>query len=188
VLDDANIARDEALPVARRLEEMSFADPNRFQQTVLSFDGIFADDMPSVAPQNVLWARHQHVFAGLTWQQNKERYYKYLYYSNIDENGLDRLLKKDFVSQIALFGWGRHSDRLSVDAKPLTYGEIAEEVRNYARFRNAFNAATASDPQLSFVVVNEEYGSDLTAVEHWYELYDAQTIGKYTLFRARIRE
>ena len=188
VLDDANIARDEALPVARRLEEMSFADPNRFQQTVLSFDGIFADDMPSVAPQNVLWARHQHVFAGLTWQQNKERYYKYLYYSNIDENGLDRLLKKDFVSQIALFGWGRHSDRLSVDAKPLTYGEIAEEVRNYARFRNAFNAATASDPQLSFVVVNEEYESDLTAVEQWYELYDAQTIGKYTLFRARIRE
>jgi len=128
------------------------------------------------------------VFAGLTWQQNKERYYKYLYYSNVDEHGLDRLLKKDFVSQIALFGWGRHSDRLSVDAKPLTFGEIAEEVRNYARFRNAFNAATASDPQLSFVVVNEEYESDLTAVEQWYELYDAQTIGKYTLFRARIRE
>ena len=187
VLDDANIARDEALPVARRLEQLAAGDADRFQQTVLSFDGIFADDMPTVAPQNVLWSRHQHVFAGLTWQQNKERYYKYLYYSGVDEQQLDRLLKTDFVSQIALFGWGRHSDRLSVDAKPLTYGEIADEVKNYGRFLAAFDAAAAGDPVVSYVVVNNEYDTDLAAVEQWYELYDPELIGKYTLYRARLR-
>ncbi|MCV4639200.1 hypothetical protein OFB62_28310, partial [Escherichia coli] len=66
VLDDANIERDKALPVARRLEQYATnsADPHR--ATVLSYDWIFADDMPSVAPQNILWARHQHVFAGLS--------------------------------------------------------------------------------------------------------------------------
>jgi len=187
VLDDANIVRDEALPVARRLEQLAGDDPDRFSQTVLSFDGIFADDMPTVAPQNVLWSRHQHVFAGLTWQQNKERYYRYLYYSGVDEQGLDELLKKDFVSQIALFGWGRHSDRLSSNAKPLTYGEIAEEARNYGRFIASFSRATAADPLLSYVVVNYEYPPDLAPVEKWYELSEPETIGNYTLYKARLR-
>jgi hypothetical protein len=187
VLDDANIIRDEALPVARRLEQLAGDDPERFQQTVLSFDGIFADDMPTVAPQNVLWSRHQHVFAGLTWQQNKERYYRYLYFSGVDEQGLDQLLKKDFVSQIALFGWGRHSDRLSADAKPLTYGEVAEEARNYGRFIKTFSSATAADPLLSYVVVDSEFPPDLGTVEKWYELYEPETIGKYTLYKARLR-
>jgi hypothetical protein len=188
VLDEANVIRDEALPVARRLEELAAGAPGRFKQTVLSFDGIFGDDMPSVAPQNVLWSRHQHVFAGLTWQQNKERYYRQLYYSNVDESGLDSLLKRDFVSQIALFGWGRHSDRLSSEAKPLTYGEIAEEARNYGRFRETFSAATAADPLISYVVVDDEYGQDLTVVEKWYALYEPEIIGKYTLYKARLRQ
>lgn len=187
VLDDANVARDEALPVARRLEQLAGGDSEKFQRTVLSFDGIFADDMPTVAPQNVLWSRHQHVFAGLSWQQNKERYYRYLYYSGVDEQGLDRMLKKDFVSQIALFGWGRHSDRLSANAKPLTYGEIAEEARNYGRFVETFGRATAADPMLSYVVFDSEYAPDLGIVEKWYELYDPETIGKYTLYKAKLR-
>lgn len=187
VLDQANIIRDEALPVAMRLEELAGDDPKRFQRTVLVFDRIFSDDLPSVAPQNVLWARHQQVFAGLTWQQNKERYYRYLYYSNTDEDDLDRLLKRDVVSQIALFGWGRNSKRLSVNATPLTYGEISEEVSRYGRFRDSFDAATAADPLLSYVVADSESPPDLSVVEKWYELYEPETIGNYTLYRARLR-
>ncbi|HMJ09265.1 MAG TPA: hypothetical protein VK468_09685 [Pyrinomonadaceae bacterium] len=187
VLDDANVERDIALPVARRLEELGRASADPHRETVLSFDGIFADDLPSVAPQNVLWARHQHVFAGLTWQQNKERYYRYLYFCGVDEGGLDHLLKNDFVSQIALFGWGRHSDRLSVNSKPLTYREIAEEVRNYGRFVENFDAKTAAEPLLSYVVVNDEADTDLSVVDQWYERYDPEFIGKYTIYRVRPR-
>jgi len=187
VLDEANVVRDEALPVARRLEQLAGDDPNRFQQTVLSFDGIFADDMPTVAPQNVLWSRHQHVFAGLTSQENKERYYRYLYYSGVDERGLERLLKKDFVSQIALFGWGRHSDRLSSESKPLTFGEIAVEARNYGRFIETFSSAAAGDPLISYVVADSEYPPNLNKLELWYQLYEPETIGKYTLYKARLK-
>ena len=155
---------------------------------MLSFDSLIADDLPSISPQNVLWARHQHIFAGLTWQQNKERYYRYLYFSNVDPAGLDHLLRTDFVSQIALFGWGRHTDRLSHNAKPLTYGEIAAEVQNYARFLDSFDLATAVDPLLSYVVVNDEHDTDLSVVDQWYERYDGETIGKYTLYRVRPRQ
>jgi hypothetical protein len=188
VLDDANVVRDEALPVARRLEQLAGDNPERVHQTVLSFDGIFADDMPTVAPQNVLWSRHQHVFAGLTWQENKERYYRYLYYSGVDERGLEKLLKKDFVSQIALFGWGRHSDRLSSESKPLTYGEIAVEARNYGRFVETFSSATAADPLISYVVVNSEYPPQLANLDRWYELHDPETIGTYNLYKASLRK
>ncbi|MCA1588910.1 MAG: hypothetical protein LC734_00685, partial [Acidobacteria bacterium] len=109
VLDEANIERDIAYPVARRLDQLAKFDQSRHQAVVFSNDMIQADDLPTAAPQSVLWARHQHVFSGLNWQQNKERYYQYLYYTGVDEKALEWMLKNDFVSKIALFGWGRHT-------------------------------------------------------------------------------
>ena len=187
VLDEANVERDLAMPVARRLEELARSEPDPHRATVLAFDMIQSDDLPSVAPQNVLWARHQHVFAGLSWDESKERYYQFLHYSNIDEKGLDYLLKKDFASQIALFGWGRHTDRLSFDAKPLTYGEIDTEVGTYWAYRQNFSRKEASNPLLSYVVVNNESDTDLSVVDKWYERDAGEVIGKYTLYRVTLR-
>lgn len=187
VLDEANVERDLSLPVARRLEELGKSDPNVHRTTVLAFDMIQSDDLPSVAPQNVLWARHQHVFAGLSWEESKERYYQFLHYSNIDERGLDYLLKNDFVSQIALFGWGRHTDRLSFDSKPLTYGEVNTEVGTYWAYRENFGRKQASEPLLSYVVVNNEADTDLSVVDRWYERDEGEVIGKYTLYRVQLR-
>ncbi|MGQ0541519.1 MAG: hypothetical protein ACT4O9_06675 [Blastocatellia bacterium] len=187
VLDEANIERDKALPLARRIEELTTGVPDSHHITVLSYDGLFADDMPTVTRQNVLWARHQHVFAGLSWEESKERYYQQLYYQNIDERGLDYLLKNDFVSMIALFGWGRHTDRLSMDAKPLTYGEIAAEVKRYGFYHVGFDKLRASDPLISFVVVSNNDQTDLTNLEKWYELDGGEVIGDHTLYRATLR-
>ena len=188
VLDDANIERDLALPVARRLEELgrSEADPHR--STVIAYDMIQSDDLPSVAPQNVLWSRHQHVFAGMSWQENKDRYFQFLYYLNVDAAGLDYLLKNDFVAKIALFGWGRHTDRLSSNAKPLTHGEVASEVARYKEYIENFSAATATHPKLSYAVVNNEADTDLTNLDKWYERDAGEAIGKYTLYKLRLKE
>ena len=183
VLDDANVERDLALPVAKRLEQLAAEDGNPHRSTVLAYDMIQSDDLPSVAPQNVLWARHQHVFAGMSWDENKDRYFKFLYYQNLDEQDLDYLLKNDFVSKIALFGWGRHSDRLSIEAKPLTYGEIAAAVREYGEFRSNFDATDADQPRLSYAVVNNRAGTDLTNLDEWYERDAGEQIGKYTLYK-----
>ncbi len=188
VLDDANVERDLSLPVAKRLNDLAAKDPDPHRTTVLAFDMIQSDDLPSAAPQNVLWARHQHVFAGLSWEESKERYYQFLYYSNIDERGLDYLLKRDFVSQIALFGWGRHSGRLTFDAKPLTNGEIDAEVGNYWAYRQNFSRTQASNPVLSYVVVNNEADTDLSVLDQWYERDLGEVVGKYTLYHVRLRD
>ncbi len=187
VLDEANIERDKALPVARRLESLAANHSAPHRMTVFSVDGLFADDMPTVAPQNILWARHQHVFAGLSWGESKERYYQQLYYTGADERTLDWLLKNDFVSQIALFGWGRHTDRLSVDSKPLTYGEIAAEVQNFKRYIENFSRENASNPLISYVVIRDDDRANLENLEKWYVLDAGEAVGEHTIYSVRLR-
>jgi hypothetical protein len=148
---------------------------------------IQADDLPSVAPQNVLWARHQHVFAGMSWEENKRRYFQYLYYMNVDERDLDHMLKNDFVAKIALFGWGRHTDRLSSEAKPLTYGEIDQEVRNFEAYRKGFSAPEATNPLLSYAIVHNGMDVDFSQLDRWYERDGGEQVGRYTLYRLKLR-
>ena len=187
VLDWANEHRDKGLAVAKRLEEFAKTSPDKHRETVLAFDGILADDLPTVAPQNVLWARHQHVFAGLSWQESKERYYQYLYYNGVDAEGLDDLLRRDFVSIISLFGWGRHTDRLNSEYKPITEGEVAEEVRLYREYIERFDARTAGDPKIAYVVIADDDGNDLKNVTEWYDLSEADRVAGYTIYRATPR-
>lgn len=193
VLDDANLVRDEGMPVAKRLTELAVNDvpsPNSQRAVTLAFSHIQADDLPTIAPQAVLWARHQHVFAGVTWEENKERYYQFLYYSDLDENWLAKGMKEDgdFVSMIALFGWGRHSNRLSSESKPLTYGEIDEEAARYAQYRKNFSLKEASNPTLSYVVFPQDWNMELKNLDKWYERDNGEIHGKYILYRVKLRK
>ena len=188
VLDDANIARDKTILAAKRLTELGAKSANPNQETILSYSSIHSDDSPTVAPQAVLWARHQHVFAGLNWQESKERYYQYLYYLDTDEKQLEKRLQKgDFVSMIALFGWGRHTDRLSSQAKPLTYGEIAHEAKRYGEYRKNFSIEQASNPKLSYIVIPRDWKAEFTNLDKWYERGEAEILGDYLLYPLKLK-
>jgi hypothetical protein len=191
VLDDANIARDEGMAVARRLEELAKTDvpsPDSQRAVIMPFSQLQGDDSPTVAPQAVLWARHQHVFAGVTWEENKERYYQYLYYQDLDADWLAKSMKEgDFVSSIALFGWGRHTDRLSAAAKPLTFGEIDEEANKFGEYSQKFSYQQASHPTLSYVVVPSDWNPDFTNLDIWYARDEGEKIGAYVLYKVKLR-
>lgn len=188
ILDDANIERDKSMPVAKRLTELGKTEQNPYKSVVFPLSMTQGDDMPTVAPQSVLWARHQHVFAGVTWQENKERYYQYLYFQNINEKQLAESIKRgDFVSMIALFGWGRHTDRLNSEYKPLTYGEIDEEARKMGAYLQNFNPRSSPETILSYVVVPKDWEVNFTNLDKWYERGEAETHGDYLLYRVRLR-
>ncbi len=187
VLDEANVIRDEGMPLANRLEQLAKDDQNPHQKIIFSYSSIYADDLPTIAPQAVLWSRHQHVFAGLSWEESKERYYQYLYYNNLDEDWLENDLRTDFVSMIALFGWGRHTNRLSSEAKPLTYGEIAEEVGKYSAYKKNFSLKEATNPLLSYVVVPKDWNTDFTNLDVWYERGEGEDLGAYMLFQVKLK-
>jgi hypothetical protein len=185
-----NVARDEAYPVGNRLTELAAGEPDPHRSVVLYFGTAEADDLPTIAPQSVLWARHQHVFAGVTWDENKERYYQQLYYEGANADQLARGMKSgdDFVSMIALFGWGRHTDRLNSEFRPLTFAEIDQEAARFAAYTRDFNAFAQGVPRLSYLVVSSQYQPFLDNVDKWYERYDGEELGKYTLYRLRPRQ
>jgi hypothetical protein len=184
ILDEANVARDEMIPVERRLRELSATDNG----AVYPLSLLQGDESPTWAPQPMLWARHQHVFAGITWQENKERYYQWLYYMGLDEIWLENTLRHgDIVSTIALFGWGRQTQRLSIGAKPLTYGEIADEARRFAAYRSSFSVVQATSPQLSYVVIPEGWTLDFSTLDRWYQRDEGEHSGKYIIYRVKLR-
>lgn len=191
VLDDANIARDEGMPLARRLQELSKTDipsPDSQRAVMMSFSMIQSDDSPTIAPQAVLWARHQHVFAGMTWEESKERYYQQLYYQGLDAEWLAKSMKEgDFVSSIALFGWGRHTSRLSFAAKPLTHGEIDEEAGRFDAYWKNFSYQQASHPTLSYVVVPADWDVSFDNIDQWYERDAGEKLGTYILYKVKLK-
>jgi hypothetical protein len=188
VLDDVNVARDEAFPLGQRLAELAKGEPEPQKNSVLYLPIAEADDVPTLAPQPVLWARHQHVFADVTTQENKERYYQQLYYWGVTPEDLAERIKSgdDIVSLIALFGWGRHSDRLNSNFKPLLYSEIDEEAQNYRNYIAAFDARSPNAIRLSYLVTAAgEVNFD--TIDRWYERYDAEDWGNYTLYKLRLK-
>ena len=189
VLDEVNVIRDEALPAARRLVELAKTSADPHKQVVLDLGIAEADDLPTIAPQAVLWARHQHVFAGVTWDENKERYYQQLYYEGVTARQLADGMKRgdDFVSMIALFGWGRHTDRLVADYKPLTFGEIEDEAAKFAEYAKTFDAAKPGVVRLDYLIASAEPAPFLDNIDKWYERDAGEVYGKYVLYKLKLR-
>lgn len=189
VLDDVNLSRDAAMPVGKRLTELAGADPARFRQVVFHYDIAEGDDLPTIAPQSVLWARHQHVFAGVTWQENKERFYQYQFFRNYTPEDLaDGIKRGDFVSMIALFGWGRHTDRLNSGYRPLTYREVDDEAKLYGDYIERFDPRSSPDTVLSYAVIPTDREIDLTNLDRFYLRDNGERLGPYILYRLTLRQ
>jgi hypothetical protein len=190
VVDDQNVVRDEALPVGRRLRELAQEARARGEREGVVFapNLIQGDDLPTLAPQGVLWARHLHVFADTTWDENKERFYSHAYYQGLDAHWLERELKNNnYIIVIALFGWGRHHARLTADSRPLSPEEIAAEVDRYSTFTSTFTRDRAATPQLSYLVTDADTKADFTNLDRWYDRDPGEQHGKFILYRLRLR-
>jgi hypothetical protein len=184
-----NIEREEALPVTKRLAEIAAANRVGAKDLVtLNLDYVQADNQPVVAPHAVLWARHQHVFAGVGWEENKERFYQMLYYADRDADWLRRDFKRgDIEAYMALFGWDRFNATLSVNSRPLTAAEIEEEVERYDDYYKNFGVEQAARPTLSFVVAPNSLQTDFSNLRRWYEIGAGETVGKFTLYKVKLK-
>lgn len=184
--NDLNAIRDEAIPVNKRLRELGGDIEAAKRRTTLNLEPLQADSQPTVAPQSVLWARHQNTFAGIrSWEENKRRYYQMLYYTDRDHAWLKKALTgcDDIEACMALFGWDRFNARLSANARPLTTAEIDTEVAAFEAFSRNFSAADAGDPKLDWLVVYTDANDPMKNINRWYELDAGESLGKYTLFR-----
>jgi hypothetical protein len=192
VVDDQNIVRDEAFPVGERLRELAREEQAAGVENpgvVFTPNLIQGDDLPTLAPQGVLWARHLHVFSGTTWEENKERFYQHAYYEGFNADWLQtELNNRNYVVVIALFGWGRHHDRLTANSTPLSPAEIADEVDAYRNYIASFDREQATRPLLSYIVTHADSQPNFTNIDRWYVRDAGVHHGKFILYRVRLRD
>jgi len=184
-----NVEREEALPVTRRLADLAQENSENGKNAVtLNLDYVQADNQTVFSPQSVLWARHQHVFAGVGWEENKERFYQMLYYADRDADWLRRDFKRgDIEAYMALFGWDRFNATLSVNSRPLTAAEIEEEVARYDAYYKNFGVEQARRPPLSFVVAPDTTPIGFSNLKQWYEMDAGEDFGRFTLYRVKLK-
>lgn len=186
-----NTARDEARPVALRLAELARerggGEAAASSQIVFTDDDGRMDSLPMDAPQAVLWAPHMFVFPGATDEERKQRFYQFLYYSDVDaEEFRETFRQRGFAYYI--FGWERANPVLTSDFQPVTDTEIQMEQSNYARFIATFTRERATHPTLSYVIESVERPLDFEHLDRWYERDQGERLGKYILYRVKLRQ
>ncbi len=198
-----NIWRDELLPVAEKIKTISKSSESYGKNqtsTVLSFDfypytlmnSIYSlncsDDLPALSSQAVLWSPRQKVFSDLSPEESTERLFKFIYYQNFDEKWLENELQKGRTALVeGFFGWDTKAAVLTDEAKPVTNEKIDEIVGHYEEFRRNFTYQKAQTPPLSFVIVHQATQPDFSALDKWYERDAGESVGKYILYRVKLR-
>jgi hypothetical protein len=191
VLDPHNQYRNHVTPVIKRLRELAnnLQDGRRAtEQLVFSSDSIIADEVPTLAPQPVLWARHQHIFVGATAAESRERFFQWMYYAGYNASWLEAALDEgNFTVVYALFGWGRLSNRLVINPKPLTDEEIDKEVQAYGDYIETFDRERAARLPLSYLITPASEGELPAHVVQWYEHDQGERFGDLMLYRLRLK-
>ncbi len=190
----ASVDRDEMMPVARRLAELAraSAQPHDTQSIVLYLNLDHADISPVIAPQPVLWSPHVPAFSGVTLEENRERIYQYLYYTGedltkIDEEQMEALDYRRKYLIHSLIEWGHNDPAWTVNWKEITPREVREALRRYADYAATFSREQASSPTLAYVVTTTEAAPDFSNLDRWYERDAGESVGRFKLYRVRLR-
>lgn len=181
-----NVKRDETRAVPLRLRTLAAsATPDRLptREVVFAPDFTQADYLPTAAPQAVLWAPHMFVFSGVSIAENKERFFQFLYYSGVGAEEFERQYQHRGLVNYAIFGWERANPRLTVNYAPITSAELAIEVKNYADYIANFDRTRATQPTLSYVILDPQQQVDLSNLDRWYTRDAGERIGRFLLCR-----
>ena len=179
-----NFLRDEARPVGWRLRELA-KPPVIDQQNPLEV--VFApnlgrsDNLPTTAPQAVLWAPHMFVFSGVSVAENKERFFQFLYYSGVRVEEFSQY-ENGFV-KYAIFGWERANEKLTATFRPISAEEIANEAKNYGDYIANFDSTRARRPTLAYLLLDANQPINLSNLDRWYTRDNGERIGRYLLYR-----
>ena len=191
----ASLDRDRALPVLKRLAELS---PDATKSSMDNQGVVFyvnldhADISPVIAPQPVLWSPHVPAFSGVTLEENRERIYQYLYYAGEDLEGIDeeRFEALDYRKKYlihSLIEWGHNDQAWTVNWKQITPADVREALRGYADYALTFSRAEASRPMLSFVVTPTDAPLDFKNLDRWYERDAGERVSIFTIYRVKLR-
>ncbi len=169
--------RDKTIPAIRHIADLEKQKPQGTKPAaVFAVNTGMADFIPTIADLRPLWSSHSTSAGGIDIAENKRLFYLFLYYAGYDENDVSEGLRAGaFEITAALFGSERALPELGKKQDPITSGEIAAESRLYGDFARNFSKGSASDPVLSYVIINADGEPNLTNLDRWYQR-DAGTV------------
>ena len=152
---DYNRLVDESIPVTNRLTELARAEAapsSGLVPVVLMSDLKLADRLPTDAPQAVLWAPRMLVFPGVSEAENRERFFRQLYYLGYDEKKFwAELDHADWNFLAGMFSYRRLSPAVTGDQAPITPEELRAQLATYLAYSHSFDRDRARTPQLSYL-------------------------------------
>jgi len=182
-----NAERDRFLPVAKKLSVLATEHRQGSQDREVVFSpNIFtiSDNVSTFAPQAPFWGTSVPYAAGLSWAEQQDRFFQYLYYNHIESSELERLLtSNDSIAVRALFGEKRYWSELAADFTPLTQTEIQARAREYAQYAASFNHERSLHPRLFYLVLRSGTPFDFSNLDRWYSHDIGQRIGPFTLYQ-----
>jgi hypothetical protein len=183
-----NQLKDDWAEVALRLKEKARAEQSEPYPVVFNPSVYRIDNLPTYAPLATVWAPHMFVFSSVSVAENKERFFKFLYYSGVAANDFETIYRQQGFIYFAIFGWERANPRLTVNYRPITQAEIDAEKNNYADFHSAFDRERAAQPTLSYVVAHVDQPFNFAPLDRWYERDAGERIGSHIIYRVRLRD
>jgi len=181
---------DEKLTAVRRMyEDLVPEEHLQTTQPIAFFTDLFQADMaPTRARYAVLWSPHMFVFSGVTPIENKERLFRYLYFSGVDEHQFESMIFSNSYLSLALFGFDRVWRRETGGRDAINSEDVAQEQRSYAGYVARFDLKQASALVIDYVVVPSQNGPDISNFDRWYERYESQHVGDFTICRVKLRQ
>jgi len=186
--------RDEAMPVLKYLHEQEKTEntePHGKQKypTVVSTNLMVADFIPTVTSHRSLWNPHTSSAGGVNVAENKELFYKHLYYSGFSEKDLLQAFNENVYEVVAaVFGSERALPVLGTEARPLTKQEVQAEIVKYSEFIAKFDREKAAYPELSYMIVPTKAEPDFGRVDRWYERDEGREFGLFKVYKVKLRK
>lgn len=182
--------RDEAMPVLNYLHEQQRNEPpvNGRYPAVISTNLMVADYLPTVTSYRSLWNPHTNSAGGVDLAENKELFYRYLYYAGFSEKDVAAALEENlFEVKAAFFGGGRALSELEKNSAPITRSEVEAELRSYAKFRESFDRPRAADPVLSYIIVPTKAEPNFEKLDQWYQRDAGKEFGLFKLYKLALK-
>ena len=180
LMGDSNIRLDEVRGVA---EELKRRDPSA--GAVFATDRFLTNGLSAVSNKPVLWARYLYTFSNANTDEQKTRFFQYLYYCGLKESQLAQLLREDFTARWEVFGAHRVNPVLAKSFSPITEEDIVNAAREYGLFVQSFDSSLAVNPTLSYAIVSPS--DDLSNLDRWYERSAGEKNGEFIIYTLKLR-
>lgn len=177
--------RDESIPAIQFIQRQERNRPaGEPRGAILATDFVTADFIPTVATLRPLWSPHSSSTGGLDLIENKNLFYRHLYYCGFTAADLAEALRANsFEVTAAIFGGERALPALGFHAAAISAQEISREATLYMDFIKAFNRDSASTPVLEYIILPAKDEKGLANLDRWYQRDDGTVLGSFRVYK-----